>query len=111
MSDHFTKAVVGDVVLKLRVTPQFKWRRATIENPAWLDDGRDTDLKLACLIWCLLDGEHKGVKTVRDAFMLISDANRKELWEAVSTAWDLSKPEADSKNADSSTKPQPPTSS
>lgn len=110
-AEAFIKVVAGGHILKLRVTPRFKWRRATIDNPAWLDDDRDTDLRLACLLWCMLDGEHKAIQSVQDSFALITDENRTELWKALHEAWALAYPKAESKNESGSTSVPAPTSS
>lgn len=110
-SESFIKVAVAGQILKLRVTPRFKWRRAIIENPAWLNDDRDTDLRLACLIWCMLDGEYKTIQSVQDSFALITDENRTELWRAAHEAWELAYPKAESKNESSSTSAPAPLSS
>jgi len=111
MSELFTRVALGTQVVQLRVTPRFRWRRATLENPDWISGTRDTDLRLACLIWCMLDGEYKSAGSVQAIFDQITDANRKELWDAVSQAWELANPKAGEKNEQGSTNSPQPSSS
>ena len=112
MSEFFTKCTVGEQVVTLRVAEEFEWRRDTLENPAWIDEDRNPRLRMACLLWCMLDGSYKGLECVRDVWRAYNSAkNRKEIDDAIAQAWKMSRPKKDSKNDDGSTESPPERSS
>ena len=112
MSDLFIKAALGPHIVKLRITGEHAWRAATLENTAWLTELERGHLPLACHLWCMLDGNVKGISGPKDVFALITNENAEELWNAVTQCWDLAKtPGPGSKNANGSTPSQSPASS
>lgn len=104
MPPLFTKVAIGGQVVQLRVAEEFEWRKDTLENPSWLDEDRNQRIRMACLLWCMLDGAPKGLATVRDVWAAYGSAkNQDEIDAAILQAWQLAHPPKESKNADGST--------
>ena len=116
MSELFTKVLLGGEAYKLRMTPEYRWRILTLENPAWANDFEARGyLAVACQIWAMFDPEDKKAaakfKSPKDVLSLIDGENGEAVVAAMNECFDLAKPRADSKNGNGSTQSPSPASS
>jgi hypothetical protein len=112
-SKLFTKVLLGGESYKLRLTPEYRWRILTLENPKWASDFKRRGLlALACQVWALLDEpEECAIKGPKDVLALLNEKNCEDVMRAVSEAIALANPEPGTKNADGSTPLRSPASS
>ena len=115
MSELFTKVLLGGEAYKLRMTPEYRWRILTLENPSWANDFESRGLlALACQIWAQFDPNDKKAarfKSPKDVLELINDENTEHVVEAMKQCFDLAKPGDGSKNGSGSTQLPLPASS